>query len=65
MKEAEEKYNKITYCIFFVFKNVDGTQFSPDVSKDEALYFFSPDICRYALLFKKQLQHNLSITSNI
>ena len=27
----------------------DGTQFSPRVSKDDTLYAYSPEICRYGL----------------
>ena len=47
-KEAGERY--FLKLSFFIFKNVDGTQFSPDVSKEDTLYIFSPETCRYALL---------------
>lgn len=33
-----------------MINGTDGTQFSPDVSKDETLYIFSPEICRSGYL---------------
>ncbi|KAL9972620.1 hypothetical protein ACROYT_G018959 [Oculina patagonica] len=43
-----------------MINGTDGTQFSPGVTKDDTLYAFSPEVCRYDYI-KNQLEHGFNV----
>ena len=36
----------IVFLFLFLFMYTDGTQFSPDVTKDDTFHVFDPEVCR-------------------